>query len=122
MERSVIDELLNDMAVAPEVLLPSQARGAQQPTAEMRLVLAVMEDAIRIFLKYDAKGRKPPKYFDVVEWFKDDSQLPFSFVGICESVGIDVRAFRERLSQRLIQVPLRRQHPIAAQPGRKRAA
>lgn len=118
-EWSIVDSLLENMGVGPEIILPVQMVGRPTPSAEMRLVLAVLEDAIRIFLKWDQRGKKPPSYFEAIEWFQREDTLPFSFLNICDSVGIDAAAFRTRLANKQIVVPTRRQHAQIASPTEK---
>lgn len=114
-----IDDLLSDVGLGPEIILPIQVVRPEQPTAEMRLILAVLEDAIRIHLKFKNRGHKPPRYFETVEWFESEATTPFSFHAICDACGFDVQSFRKRLHAGVITVPIRRQHAQNAQPTAK---
>lgn len=106
---TLMDDLLDSMGAGPSLILPSQLARSQHATAEMRLYIAVLEDAIRIY-KRDGAKRKPKIRDDVIEWFFDDGgRGPFSFRGICEVVGIDPDAFRDRVRADAVGTPLRRQ-------------
>ena len=106
---TLIDGILDGLNIGPAVMLPSQIPRSRQVTAEMRLYFAVLEDAIRIYKKVGAQ-RKPQVRADVMEWFFDDGGSgPFSFRGICEALGIEADAFRQRIRADTVGTPLRRQ-------------
>jgi hypothetical protein len=93
----------------PEVVLPSQFHGkggidaSLQP--EKRLMLAVLEDAVGTFQKYTwARDRAGQRLLSEVEdWFQSDSEdWPYSFVNICNALGLEaafVRGGLERWKQ-----------------------
>ena len=106
---TLIDDLMAEVGIAPNAILPSQIPRSHGTTAEMRLYFAVLEDALRIYSCKGAK-RKPAVRLDVIEWFFDDGGSgPFSFRGICENLGIEVSAFRERIRTNTVGTPMRRQ-------------
>jgi hypothetical protein len=78
-----------------KVALPSQPggrmRGAARP--ELRLLVAVFEDA------WSCLGSRHAKEFrEACEWLLDDARdWPFSFVNVCEVLGLDANAVRLRL-------------------------
>lgn len=109
-----IDEFLERAGGTPESILPSQLIRNLDYTAEIRLVFAVLEDAIRVYVKYDPIGRKPPIYFDTLEWFYSDGWWPFSFLAVCQILDIEPGKFRQRLRERKVVNPIRRQAVRAA--------
>lgn len=109
MGNSWIDDFLDTLGGAQESVLPTQVINNINYSGETRLVFAILEDAIRVFLRYDPVGNKPPIYFDTMTWFYSDGWWPFSFLSVCEILGIDAGAFRKRLRDRKITNPVRRQ-------------
>jgi len=88
----------------PEVVLPSQFYGkggidaSLQP--EKRLMLAVLEDAVGTFQKYTwARDRAGQKLLaEVEEWFtSDDHDWPYSFMNICNALGLEADFLRSGL-------------------------
>ena len=87
------------------------AAGYLQP--EGRLMFAVLLDAVECFQKYPfERGNKLARRLnDTEEWiFKDDYEWPFSFVNICEAVGMDPQYLRNGL-WRWKQKAIREQYP-----------
>jgi|HubBroStandDraft_4_1064222.scaffolds.fasta_scaffold51562_2 hypothetical protein len=85
-----------DLRVAPDGVLPVQYFGLLQPRfsagAEGRLLLAVLEDAIRCYLKnMNRTGRSAVVQFrEVNGWFNArNCHDLFAFESICEVFGID---------------------------------
>lgn len=69
---------------------------------EKRLMLAILVDAVECFQKHAPKHQgKPDRLFRASrEWiFQDDLKWPFSFLNICDAVGIDPRYLRNGLDQ-----------------------
>ena len=87
--------------LAPETLLPSQLDRLKRGTApEHRLMLAVLEDAVRVYqvgcLSSHTGGRL--QFRETAEWFaSDDTSSPFCFVTICELFGLDPDFLRSGL-------------------------
>ncbi len=103
-----------DRVVNPEIMLPTQFFDAlrQQATlqrGECRLIVAVLEDAIRRFQKYaTATDRHGQQMFrEVEEWIagrQAGGEPSFGFEYICAVLGLDpdyVREGLQRWQQRL---------------------
>lgn len=101
-------------------LLPVQYYGMltrpRPPEGEFRLMLAVLEDAIRCYLKNMRCRTETQRrlFYEVQQWFSaSDScgggQGPFAFENLCEALGIKPGLLRERLgSLHLRDLPTRR--------------
>jgi hypothetical protein len=70
--------------------LPSQG--------ERKLLFAVLEDAIRCYLKHrdsDAALQQDPDFVEASEWLGSDEEVgPFSFVRVCDALGINADRLR----------------------------
>jgi hypothetical protein len=93
-----------DRKLGPETILPGQfadlARGAAAILPEHRLMLAVLEDAIRCYqMTLNAGGRRSWRRFRETEaWFaSDDATWLFSFATICEALDLDPAYIRAGL-------------------------
>jgi hypothetical protein len=68
---------------------------------ERRLLLAVLEDAVRSYLSNMSRTsiEQRREFAQVQRWFHstDDAQGLFSFESICDLLGIDANIFRKRL-------------------------
>ena len=100
---STLDERFGG-TLAPDAMLPSQffaaLRSRGDLSAERRLVVAVLEDALHCF----------QKYVDAEEWIMGDNPTWFfSFANVCDSLSLDPDYMREGLSK------WRRAHVRAAQ-------
>ena len=87
---------------APQAVLPAQFDIPRTPLPEEQLMLAVLEDALEIHRKYPGlPGRREQRLLAEVEhWlFSDDTQWPFSFVNVCQTLGIDVAWIRAQLGR-----------------------
>jgi len=91
----------------PDLLTPEQFYGgvrAEHPTTEAirRLMLAVLEDALRC-LQIDANGRRPVERKAIAEaefWiFERGRQGPFTFESVCETLGIQADCLRNGIRQ-----------------------
>jgi len=86
----------------PLELLPSQLPRREGPRRcpEMRLVAAVLEDAIRSV--HTGRSRRRPSRFEFQAaraWLLDDSRdWPFAFANVCDLLGLDATAVRRSLS------------------------
>jgi hypothetical protein len=72
--------------------------GAVSP--ERGLALAVVEEALNDLLKYRHSQRRRGQrlYWEAYEWVTDnDREWSYSFVNICETVGLPVEAIREQI-------------------------
>jgi hypothetical protein len=86
------------------VIMPAQffRPGAWSVQPELRLMEAVLEEAVRTYRacegRTDRRGRL--EFRDVARWFaSDDTKWPFSFVNICDTIGIDIDRLRQELGR-----------------------
>ncbi|HJQ84526.1 MAG TPA: hypothetical protein VKA21_10645 [Candidatus Binatia bacterium] len=87
--------------VLPEQLFPEFPPEGCMP-GEKRLMLAVLKDAIDVFLKH--AGSRDPRtrrlFLETEAWlFGDDGDAPFSFVDICECLGLSPSCIRRGLAR-----------------------
>jgi hypothetical protein len=89
-----------------ELVIPSQfhtqATEAWCP-GEKQLVLAVLTDAIDVLVAGPAVSnpRRRQLYDETAAWFgSNDTEWPYSFVNICDVLGLDVRSVRNALVRR----------------------
>lgn len=89
----------------PDTLLPAQffahlgKKIPQEP--EYRLVVAVLQDAVECFQKhFGARDHKARQLFEDAEvWIaSEDRDWPFSFVNICELLGLNPDYLRSGLA------------------------
>jgi hypothetical protein len=100
--REVVMSTLGAEAIVPESY-PTVAAALWQP--ERRLMLAVLEDAIDCYLANVGaqRGIRRARFVDAARWFQsNDTEWPFSFVCICDALGIDPAVIRRMLVR---QVP-----------------
>jgi len=90
----------------PEVLTPEQYYDERRDDSVMRpvkrLMMAVLEDALRCFQNNAATRGGPRKrlFCEAEEWLcNDNSDGPFSFNTVCETLGIEPRYLRSGLLQ-----------------------
>jgi hypothetical protein len=89
--------------LTPEVILPGQmssgARCNADTSGARALILAILEDAVRCIERGRRRRRKIDRQRAEAEaWVRCDNQeWPFSFVSICDVLGIDADALRLRL-------------------------
>ena len=107
------------------VLLPVQYfdRRAPRLRPEMRLMLAVLENAIATFLRYRHArvARQRRAFSEVRDWIdSDDTVSPFAFVRICDSVGLDAAYLRAGLA-RIASAPRHGSRPSWGNPFRRTA-
>ncbi len=82
---------------APDFLVPAQfydlTRRRASLDGETRLVFAILEDAVRIFVKNStaAGGYRRALFHEVAHWFEtsDGPQHPFTFSYVCDVLGVD---------------------------------
>jgi hypothetical protein len=92
--------------VLPDLMLPTQFEDARRNSharpPEVRLIVAVLEDAVRCYRRY-LNGTRPRArciFRETDEWFAaDEPEEPFSFVSICAILVIDPEAFRAGLQR-----------------------
>jgi hypothetical protein len=83
---------------------------------ERRLMLAVLMDAIRIVRKHHAGGipsRRRRAWQRERGWIEaDDCSTPFSFVSICEVLGLDASYVRRWALRTPVESETRRRIPL----------
>ena len=96
-------EILADL-FAPEVVLPEQmlagARRDSYASGEKALMLAVLEDGIRTFLKHAQAtfGRGLNLRRETLGWMMAaEARDVFAFESICETLGINAERLRRRI-------------------------
>jgi len=124
----------------PDILLPEQhARRSgvrRSQAAEHRLMMAILEDAVDVYLKHVGakQGPKRDLFEDAERWIEDtDTTWIFSFETICHVLDIDPSAIRDGLHAHkrrvrgdrgtVVALPIR-QHfgsPVMASVGGARA-
>lgn len=90
---------------------PSRGLGHAGHPAERHLMLATLEDGIRTILR-GARGRAARRRLqEDIDWLEsDDREQPFSFLNVCDHLGIDSDYLRARvLSARARQAEPMRQ-------------
>lgn len=96
--------------IGSEFILPEQFFGnivqsgsrSAEDNSELRLMLAVLEDAVFIYQKpalgQSKAGRKRRAFWEVEEWIgSNDLSWPYSFLNICRALSIDPDYLREGL-------------------------
>jgi len=88
----------------PEPALPSQFddiwRHSRAITPERELALAVLTQAVLDLHKFRfARRRRPQRfYMEAYLWVaSDEREWPFSFLNLCDGLGLDADGLRERL-------------------------
>lgn len=87
MSRRYFQRLLEPLAI-----LPSQTvrRGIIMRSPEMRLVVAMLEDAVRVVTQdpNGLRGRELGEFLKARAWLLDDSrEWPFAFANVCAPAG-----------------------------------
>ena len=68
---------------------------------EKRLMLAVLADAVDILLKGDARDARSRRLLvETAQWVRADDDGPFSFVNVCEALGLNPSCLRRGLVRR----------------------
>lgn len=95
---------VSDDILIPEAALPTQFDEIWHKTRaiapERALALAVMWEAVLDLDKYRFAQRRRQQrlYWEAYQWITaDDRSWPFSFVNLCDSIGLTVEPVRKRL-------------------------
>jgi hypothetical protein len=99
------EEIISDSLFQLDALLPAQyletVCSTIHPEGEKKLMLAVLEDAISCFQNYISTKDKweEIQFCEAEEWIfaQDDNDFHFSFVSICEALGLNPSYIREGL-------------------------
>jgi hypothetical protein len=86
----------------PDLILPVQFLQQSMATPEKRLLLAVLEEAVGTYQRYVSAPRLDRRnravLGDVEAWFaSEDSRHLYSFVAICDALGLDATHVRSGL-------------------------
>jgi len=89
----------------PALVLPSQLGGHCRPRSPEALLMgAVLEDAFLCIAK-NVGAREPHRRHqlnDASAWFRSDSRdWPFAFLPLCDGLGLDATAVRQRVRRLL---------------------
>jgi hypothetical protein len=107
-----IEESALARLMVPQALMPSQyyegVRGDDPATeAIKRLMLAVLEDALRCLQTY-AAARTPVRrrmFFEAQTWISDrTARGPFAFEAICDALGIESNRLRDGICEWCLQL------------------
>lgn len=93
-------DYMNDFSFEDEFLETLRKKGYREGIEG--LMLAVLQDAVDCYQKFvTARSRKGQRLFsEAEEWILDDgTDWPFSFVTICEVLGLDPQYLREGLAR-----------------------
>ena len=106
------DDILTQISSMPlGIHAASNQNRRMEVMGEFILVQAILREAIRTYQKYAVKkGTRATRLFrDVNEWFSsDDRQWFFSFVNVCDTLGLEPTYIRTGLKlwrERKLQVP-----------------
>ena len=90
--------------VEPDLITPEQHRDQVRPEPtdqpEIRLMLAVMEDAVATFQRYLQEPSRSNEriYQETRTWLEsEDLEWPYSFANICEALGMKPELVREKM-------------------------
>lgn len=74
-------------------------RSGRPASAEHRLMVAVLKDAVQTYQKYLRQGAQPTIWLEARDWFlgRLDNDGVFSFKSVCEELGIEPSYFLRRL-------------------------
>jgi hypothetical protein len=80
-------------------ILPAQygsmCRKKLPAEGERKLLFAVLEDAIRCYLKNRDRAQSDPDFVEAAEWLSSDEESgPFSFIRVCDALGINAGCLR----------------------------
>lgn len=100
----VIQEDVVARLFEPDLITPEQHRDRVQmertDQPEIRLMLAVMEDAVATYQRYASEqGRRNRRLFEEAEsWINStDTSWPYSFENICGALGFEPETLRKGL-------------------------
>ena len=108
LNASDVEEMLEQMFAPPSVdagQVPMNAY-TRLETGEMRLALAILEDALRCALRHHDSRITEQRMAarEAMEWIRsDDDAPPFTFVRICQLFDLDPDWIRDTLHRRMFQ-------------------
>ncbi len=118
MNRSYVepeDRYFDLRNVEPITILPEQLYDRGATTGEQRLLIAILDDAVRVYRRIDCPGltmRERCEIRAAAAWLNaDDPTWPFSFVNACHALRLDPVAIRQavrRARRRAAVLPIAR--------------
>lgn len=106
------DESFGDGIIEPHQIMPSQAHGRPKAPCSQSvrlLMIAILEDAMRVFLAPVGGGIRRRERLRAQQWFAStDRSYVFAFERICEVLDFDAPSLRAKLRRQLNQVTERR--------------
>jgi hypothetical protein len=99
---ATLDKVLACIEILPKEYFTLRA-SVSPKSPEAAMMCAVLEDALHCFCKQFVSQTRRAKRLarETEEWlFNDDSHWLFSFVSICEVLGLDPNYIRRRLKRR----------------------
>jgi len=93
------------LSLSLNLVMPSQffPEGGDGPApGERRLMRAVLKDALAVLFKYEAtQDRRGQRLLaEAQHWLEsDDADWPFSFVNVCDALGLEPSCVRERVAR-----------------------
>jgi len=104
------------LSLSLNLVMPSQffPEGGDRPVpGERRLMRALLKDALGVLFKYDAAedGRGRRLRAEAQHWVEsDDARWPFSFLNVCDALGLEPSCVRKGLARCLAAQRARRRH------------
>jgi hypothetical protein len=88
-----------DAMLASDAIMPSQFYPGREFPPEKRLILAVLEDALRIVVREKFSGNlsRQRTMDDACDWIAARGTWLMSFDWVCEALEIDAEALREKI-------------------------
>jgi len=93
------------LSLSLNLVMPSQffPEGGDGPApGERRLMRAVLKDALAVLFKYEGtQDRRGQRLLaETRHWLEsDDADWPFSFVNVCDALGLEPSCVRERVAR-----------------------
>ena len=120
---------VSDDILVPEAALPAQFADiwhkSRAISPERALALAVLWEAVLDLDKhrFATRRRQQRLYWEAYDWVMSDSRSwPFSFVNLCDQLGLAVEPVRARLVDMTVPSAAAPQKPAAPEPMLEKAA
>lgn len=104
MDQSVVSEGTVERVFTPDIITADQHRDMVRPEAsdrpEIRLMLAVMEDAVASIQRFATcpSGSSRRDFLEAVEWVDStDRSWPYSFENVCGALSLEPETVRRGL-------------------------
>jgi hypothetical protein len=106
MDNSVVTEENVVRIFGPDLITPTQhqdrVRSEPSDRPEIRLMLAVMEDAVATLQRYahEPSARLQRDFEETIDWVDSkDTVWPYSFENVCSALSFEPESVRRRLSE-----------------------